>query len=100
MNSVDVIGHLIDMEHEAGGLLLDAQMEADRRIAAAKLEADACFKTEYNKFVKELEASYNEEILAMTRAHEQSMDEYVQSIKSAKQNKESFAAFLDSVLFL
>ena len=35
----DVLTHLIDVEHEASLLILEAQKESDKRLAAARAKA-------------------------------------------------------------
>src|SRR5574344_831557 len=56
---VDVIGHLLDVEHEASGMLLDAQREADKRTADASAKADLEFKTKYKKITDALDSEEN-----------------------------------------
>ena len=60
MTETDVIGHLIDIEHQAAELLLDTQTEADRRITEAKAKADAMYKEQYESMIAEFENKYKE----------------------------------------
>ena len=53
---IDVIKHLIDVEHEASGVLLEAQKKADALINEARTKADEEFHKSYSKLVEESES--------------------------------------------
>lgn len=96
---VDVIGHLLDVEHEASGMLLDAQREADKRTADARAKADLEFKTKYKKITDALDSEENSAKERINKSHEDSMAEYRASLDAVQKDTPSFDRMLETVLF-
>lgn len=99
MTETDVIGHLIDIEHQAAELLLDTQTEADRRVTEAKAKADAMYKEQYESMIAELENKYKEEATAVENGHDTVMKKYCDSVDCTATDTVAFNALLDKLLF-
>ncbi len=99
MAETDVIGHLLDIEHQAAELLLDTQTEADRRISEARTAADAEYKSQYEQMIIELDAWFAEQSRVVTSEHSVLMDTYRSSVDNTQTDVESFNRLLDSLLF-
>lgn len=96
---VDVIGHLLDVEHEASSLLLDAQKEADKRTADARAKADSQFKSEYAKITASLEAEEKAARTKIDTIHADSIAQYRTSLDATKKDTASFNSLLETALF-
>lgn len=99
MLETDVIGHLIDVEHQAASMLLDAQTEADSRIAEAKSKADDMFKSGYEAIISELETSCSEKIKESEGVYSSLMKNFCEGVEKQPQNEIAFYSMLDSLLF-
>lgn len=95
----DVIEHLLDVEHEASGLLLDAQKEADARTAESRAKADAQFKEGYAKVTAALEAEESDAKKNIDSIHEQSIEQYRNRLDSSAKDESGFDKLLESVLY-
>lgn len=95
----DVIGHLLDVEHEASSLLLDAQKEADKRTADARAKAEAQFKSEYAKITDSLDVEEKAARSKIDTVHEDSIAQYRKGLDASAKDSASFNKLLDSVLF-
>lgn len=96
---VDVIQHLLDVEHEASITLLDAQKEADRKIAEARTLAESKFAERYKSVVSGIEVSEISEKTRIDSEHAKSMEDYKNSLLSSKKDTKAFDSFMDSILF-
>lgn len=96
---IDVIEHLLDLEHEAASLLLDAQTEADKRTAEARSRADAAYKKEYAALIEKLETEYKEKSSEITSKHDVDYEAYKNRISASSKDIPSFNKLLDSLLF-
>lgn len=96
---VNVISHLLDVEHSASGLVTDAQVEADKRIAAARSKADALYKEQYEKIIQETENKYKTKTEQIDAAHEKSIADYKKALQETQEDLSSFNAYLDTLLF-
>ncbi|HOS31325.1 MAG TPA: hypothetical protein PLR39_10965 [Treponemataceae bacterium] len=99
MDEIDIISHLIDVEHEASSLVLDAQIEADQRIADARSLADTQFKELYEKMINSLEKKTSKEIDTIKLSYEQESNEFAQNIKNMPKDIPAFEDMLKSLLF-
>jgi len=99
MAETDVIGHLLEIEHQAAELLHDAQIEADRRIANAKNNADLEYKELYNNLISDFENNYTTIITKINQQHEKTMNDFISNLNNFSTDVVSFEKFLDSLLF-
>ncbi|AEE17126.1 hypothetical protein [Treponema brennaborense] len=99
MAETDVIGHLLNIEHQAAELLLDTQTEADRRLTEARAKADAEYKTQYEQLIRRLEAEYAAAAAEIEKNHSGIMHEYRNTVDATETDPVSFGALLDSLLF-
>lgn len=97
-NEAGVIGHLLDVERLASGLMLDAQTESDKRIAAARSKADGLYKAQYDTIVADFEKNLSEKQTQITAAHEKALADYKQKIGGAARDVPAFNALLDKLL--
>ena len=95
----DVIGHLLDVEHEASGLLLDAQKEADKRTADARAKAETQFKAEYIKITQTLEAEEKSARVKIDTIHNDAITQFRTDLDAVTKDAASFERLLDKVLF-
>ncbi len=99
MIETDVIGHLIDVEHKAAALLLDAQTEADKRTGEAHKKADESFKNQYSKLIDDLESKFAKKTEELTASHETLISKYRDDLLLQKKDLVSFNSLLDNFLF-
>jgi vacuolar-type H+-ATPase subunit H len=95
----DVIGHLLNIEHQASGLLLDAQVEADQRVSAAKVEADASYKAACDALIAGFEADYDKAMKEIDSRRESILEGYKAELEHMKRDSSQFSRFLDKALF-
>ena len=95
---VDVISHLIDVEHRAAVLTTEAQEEADKRISAARAKADDAFKTQYASIISAEEAQYAAKTAALTERYEKTISAYKAQIRASAKDEAAFTALLDKLL--
>ncbi|MGL4981921.1 MAG: hypothetical protein ACRC4W_03530 [Treponemataceae bacterium] len=99
MSDQDLIGRLIDIEHQAASLLFDAQTEADKRLAQVRLDADANFKTEYEKIIAHEEKKYHEQKNQIDTDYQEKINAYYDSVRSLPLDKKAGTLLLDSLFF-
>ncbi|MGL4986737.1 MAG: hypothetical protein ACRC5H_06315 [Treponemataceae bacterium] len=99
MSDQDLIGHLIDIEHQAASLLFDAQTEADKRLAQLRFDADMAFKAEYEKIIADEEKILEEQTAQIDAVYKAKMDAYYESVNSFPLNQKAGMLLLDSLLF-
>ena len=96
---VSVIDHLLDVEHQASGLVLDAQVESEKRISEAKTKADAEYKKQYDKIIVGLEDDYRKKISLITESHNSELSTYKDTINKTDKDTAAFSKLVDSILF-
>ena len=99
MTEIDVISHLVEIEHQAAELLLDTQIEADRRTTEAKTKATAEYKERYESIIKELEAQYIADASSIDKKHNSVMEDYKHAIDCTQVDTDKFNQLLDKLLF-
>jgi vacuolar-type H+-ATPase subunit H len=99
MIETDVIGHLIDVEHKAAALLLDAQTEADKRTGEAHKKADESFKAQYTELVNEFESNFAKKTEELTSSHDNIISKYRNDLLLQEKDFVSFNNLLDNLLF-
>ncbi len=95
----DIIGHLIEVEHQASSMVLDAQVEADQRIAEARAKSDSRYKDLYDTLVSSLEKQTGEQIEAVKKGYEKKFEEFSVYITKTPKDIPAFEEMLESVLF-
>lgn len=95
---VDVISHLIDVEHRAAVFTTEAQTEADRRIANARSKADEAFRAQYSKIVADEEAQFAQKTAELTKSYESAVSAYKTTVAAASKDEPAFVALLDKLL--
>ena len=95
----DIIGHLLDIERSASGVLAQAQEEAEKRISAARAQADQSFKTQYDAIVADEEKRLASEMSAAAQKYDADVAAYKERLSSAAKDIPSFDRLLDKVLF-
>src|SRR5574344_2620995 len=93
-----VIGHLLDVERRASGLMLDAQAESDKRIAAARSKADGLYKSQYETIIAGFEKDLSEKQSAVTAEHDAAIAGYNQKIEASQKDVPAFNKLLDKLL--
>ncbi len=99
MVETDIIGHLIDIEHQASSLVLDAQVEADQRIAEARAKADLQYKELYEDLVHSMELQTSEKISDIKLSYEQKSLDFSQKITKITKDIPAFEEMLEKLLF-
>ncbi|MFI3257986.1 MAG: hypothetical protein R3Y36_06790 [Spirochaetales bacterium] len=95
----DILGHLIDIEHNAASILFDAQTEADKRIAEARIQASTDYKTQYEKLITEFEKDYHEKINLNEHEHETAVKAFKTEIDKTAKDINSFNSLFETLLF-
>jgi len=99
MVETDIIGHLIDVEHQASSMVLDAQIEADQRIAEARAKADTRYKELYEDLVNSLEMQTLQKIAVVKQSYEQKSMDFSHHITKTPKDIPAFEEMLKSLLF-
>lgn len=99
MIETDVIGHLIDVEHQASSLVLDAQVEADQRIAEARAKADVKYKEAYEALIQSLEKQSEQKMKTIKQDHSSYLEEFSERILKSSKDIPAFEEMLTSLLF-
>lgn len=94
----DILGHLIDIEHNAASMLLDAQIEADKRIAEARIKAESVYKIEYEQLLLELEKDFDSQITVIASQHVVDLEVFKKELDSTKQDPIAFNALINTLL--
>jgi len=95
----DTLGHLIEIEHKAASLLMDAQTEADKRTAEARSQADADYKAQYETLVSQMEADADKRIGDLKEKHNALFSAYRNELASCAQDTAAFNDLLKKLLF-
>jgi vacuolar-type H+-ATPase subunit H len=96
---VNVINHLLDVEHQASEMISGAQSEADKRIAAFRAQAETGYKKQYDEIISELESTYKTGTENIINSHIESIRQYKSDIQNIVPDKQSFNKQLDVILF-
>ncbi|MBP7479502.1 MAG: hypothetical protein KA785_03565 [Spirochaetaceae bacterium] len=99
MVETDIIGHLIDVEHQASSLVLDAQIEADQRIADARSRSDTQYKELHENLINSLEKQAGEKILDIKQSYEKESNDFSQKITKTPKDISAFEDMLEVLLF-
>jgi vacuolar-type H+-ATPase subunit H len=99
MVETDIIGHLIDVEHRASSLVLDAQIEADQRIADARSRSDIRYKELYEELVDSLDKQAGEKIHDVKLSYEKESKDFSLKITKTPKDIPAFEDMLESLLF-
>jgi len=95
----DIIGHLIDVEHQASSMVFDAQVEADQRIADARAKADVRYKELYDDLVNNLEIQTAKKIADIKKTYDQSFVDFSDRILQTPKDIPAFEEMLNTLLF-
>ncbi|MCK9169117.1 MAG: hypothetical protein M0P01_01735 [Treponema sp.] len=96
---VNVINHLLDVEHQAAEMISEAQREADKRIAAFRTQSENEYKKQYDEIISKLEDDYKTGTDDIVHRHSESITRYKSDIQNTVLNNESFNKQLDVILF-
>ncbi len=95
----DVLGHLIQVEHDAASVLFDAQVEADKRIAEAHLEADNRYKAEYDKLIARLEQNYLQQVEIINKEQAEAFETYKSELQKTDKDIKGFNTLMETLFF-
>ena len=95
---VNIINHLLDVEHQASEMITGAQAEADKRIASSRAQAEAEYKKEYEALISSYEADYAQRTKAFAEKHAQEISTYKSDVEHTAQDTQAFNKLLASVL--
>ena len=95
----DVLTHLIEVEHEASMLVLDAQKESDRRLSEARSKADSEFFEKFSSVQKQLKAEKENEEKRINENYQKEINEFKNGLESIEQNTDSLNLFFNDTLF-
>jgi vacuolar-type H+-ATPase subunit H len=96
---VNVINHLLDVEHQAAEMISGAQNEADKRITAFRTQAETEYKKQYDEIISKLEEDYKTRTDDIVHSHSEAIKQYKSNIENTARNNESFNKQLDVILF-
>jgi vacuolar-type H+-ATPase subunit H len=94
---VNVISHLLNVEHRASEMISGAQAEADKRIAASRAQAETEYKQQYDTVIAGLEADYKTRTDEIARRHNETISQYKINVQNAEQDIQSFNGLLDTL---
>lgn len=98
-NEVAIINHLLEVEHAAETIFMNAQEEADKKISDAKISADKSFKEQYEQIVRENEQMFEERKKSVSEKYETEIRDYKNRILNSSKDTEKFESLLDDLLF-
>ncbi len=94
---VNVINHLLNVEHKASELISGAQAEADKRIAASRAQAEAEYKKQYDVVIAGFEADYKSRTAELAREHSETISRYKSDVQNSEQDIQPFTKLLDTL---
>jgi vacuolar-type H+-ATPase subunit H len=97
-SEVNVINHLLDVEHQASEMISGAQGEADKRISSFRAQAETEYKKQYDDIIAGFEAGYKKHTEEIDSKHKKTVEQYKSDIQNTAQNKEAFGKLLDTIL--
>jgi vacuolar-type H+-ATPase subunit H len=97
-SEVNVINHLLDIEHQASEMISGAQTEADKRISSFRAQAETEYKKQYDDIIAGFEADYKKHTEEIDRNHKETVEQYKSDIQNTAQKKEAFGRLLDTIL--
>ncbi len=95
----DVLTHLIDVEHEASLLILEAQKESDKRLAAARAKADSDFSEKFCKIQEELAAQKTASENKIIEDYKNTFEKYKKDLESIPQDVQALNKALENYFF-
>ncbi len=95
----DVLGHLIQVEHDAASILFDAQVEADKRTAEAHVQADNEYKIAYDNLVEKLENDCAQKIKENNKLHTEAFEAYKIELQKTEKDVKNFNAYMETLFF-
>ncbi len=95
----DVLGHLIQVEHDAASILFDAQVEADKRTAEAHIQADNDYKAEYDKLVGRLEEDCSKKLQLLNTEHTDAFEAYKAELEKTNKDIKTFNTLMETLFF-
>ncbi len=93
----DVLGHLMDVEHAASELALEAQEEADKRRGEVKQKVEGEYRAKYEQLIAGLESNLQAGKEECDAAREVEYSTYASRLDSMPKDVASFNSFVDSV---
>lgn len=96
---VDIIRHLLDVEHNASSMLVDSQKEADKRTSAARAKADADFKSQYSQICLKIESDEKSEKENLNSKHNEVISKFKEGLDCIPKQVEPFNNLLEKILF-
>ncbi len=95
----DVLGHLIQIEHDAASILFDAQVEADKRTSEAHVQADHEYKLEYDTLIEKLEKDCEKKLQSLDVEHVQDFEKFKDDLHKTEKDSKNFSALFETLLF-
>lgn len=99
MSEQDVLQHLLEVENEASGLVLEAQKEADRRIAEQEKMCREIYENTYKSKLSELEAEFQENIQKVKNTYTESLIRYKKELEDQPVQNLAFNQMMQQLLF-
>lgn len=96
--SFQVIGHLIEEETKAEGLIAEAQVEANKRITQARAQADEAYKAEYEKIITRLEETHAAQTETINKNYDSQIQEYRAKLLDTPLDTQAFNGLLKKLL--
>jgi len=96
---VNVISHLLDVEHSASGMISGAQLEADKRVAFARVKADEEYKKQSDQIVSECESMYAVKTAEIVQKHDDLIAQHKSEFENTPEDRQSFNRLLELTLF-
>ncbi|MGI5174117.1 hypothetical protein H0R92_11045 [Treponema sp. OMZ 840] len=95
----DTLTHLIEIEHKAASMLMDAQTEADRRTAEARMQADSDYKRQYEDLVSQMETDTETSISELKEKYSAGFSAYKNELAACPQDTAAFNGLLKKLFF-
>lgn len=95
----DVIGHLLEVEHEATDMLLNAQRQADEKVAEARMKCDREFLAKNSSMLAQLEADEKSSKEKIASVYGEKISQFKSQLESSARDKNAFNLLLEKELF-
>lgn len=99
MNEQDVLQHLLDIEHGASELVLEAQKEADRRVAEQEKISREAYEQCYRAKSLELEKIYQETVAQVKEKYSSLLKKYQLELEAQPVQYQAFNELMQQLLF-
>lgn len=94
----DVIGHLLEVEHEATDMLLNAQRQADEKVAEARMRCDREFLAKNSSMLAQYEADEKSSKEKIDSLYGEKISQFKSQLDSFPRDQNAFNSLLEKEL--